>query len=84
MHYWVQKESNGLRIDIDASKQAKLLDCLNSCLAGNPGCEINLGGKLESMQVEQDDNEIRLCLKHSAGNDFDSTAIHECLKRSTA
>ncbi|MES9844653.1 MAG: hypothetical protein ABW162_06390 [Candidatus Sedimenticola sp. PURPLELP] len=86
MHYWLQKEADGLRIDFEVaeSEQAALLDSIHTCLAGNSGCDIHINDRLHSMKVEQYENELQLSLKNISGREFDQAVIHQFLKCSIA
>lgn len=82
MKYWLQHDTSGLHIDVEAneSEQDRLLHAFRNCQEGKCNCPTDEYHKLESLDIEKNDNEIHLKLTAKPGTEFDDSTINECLK----
>jgi hypothetical protein len=64
--------------------QDQLLEAFGECQAGQCSCPTNEYDKLESMEVEQGEDLIRLRLEPKPGRQLDTSQIAACLDYTTA
>lgn len=80
-------EPNDDKIDIEISetsgKQDELLRAFEDCQQGRCGCPTQEYSKLDSLEIESEDDAIRLKLKSKAGRRFDPEEIGKCLEYTT-
>ena len=82
MKYKVEEKDNGINIEVSESsgKQDKLLESFQECQEGRCTCPTQEYSKLESLEIEKDEDTIRLRLKSKPGSEFDKAAINKCLE----
>jgi hypothetical protein len=66
------------------NKQDRLLEAFGECQAGQCSCPTNEYDKLESIEVEQGEDLIRLRLESKPGEKLDTSQIAACLDYTTA
>jgi len=64
--------------------QDRLLEAFVECQAGQCSCPTNEYGKLESLEVEQGEDLIRVRLEPKPGEKLDMSQIAACLDYTTA
>jgi hypothetical protein len=64
--------------------QDRLLEAFGECQAGQCSCPTNEYDKLESMEVKQGEDLIRLRLEPKPGEKLDTSQIAACLDYTTA
>jgi aerobic-type carbon monoxide dehydrogenase small subunit (CoxS/CutS family) len=67
-----------------AGRQDQLMQAFGECQAGQCSCPTNEYEKLASMEVEQDEDAIRVRLEPKPGESLDTSAIAACLDSTTA
>ena len=76
--------SNGREIDIEVSqtkgKQKKLLEAFQECQEGRCSCPTQEYTKLESLEIENNEDTIRLKLKSKPDEQIDKSEIDKCLE----
>jgi hypothetical protein len=82
MKYKVEEKDNGINIEVSESsgKQDKLLESFQECQEGRCTCPTQEYSKLESLEIEKDEDTIRLRLKSKPGSEFDKAEINKCLE----
>ena len=69
--------------EVGASKE-KLLEAFGECQSGQCSCPTNEYDKLESIEIEPGENQIRLRLEPKPGEKLDTSQIAACLDYTTA
>ena len=82
MKYKIDKNNTGLDISINdvKSKKKELLEAFQECKEGRCSCPTEEYNKLESLQIEEDDNKIKLHLKSKNGEELDKEKITKCIE----
>ncbi len=84
--YRIDEKESIVSIEVGevAGHQDQLVEAFGECQAGQCSCPTNEYDKLASMQVEQDEDRIRLRLEPKPGEKFDTSEIAACLDYTTA
>jgi hypothetical protein len=82
MKYKVEKIGNEIQIEVREAmgKQEKLLESFQECQEGRCTCPTQEYSKLESLEIDNDEDTIRLRLKSKPGEEFDKSEIDKCLE----
>ena len=82
----VEEAEAAVSIDVTevAGEQDELLDAFAACQAGECSCPTDEYEKLNSMEIETGEDEIRLRLAPRAGEKFDLAEIGACLDYTTS
>ena len=82
MKYKIDINDSGLDISINdvKSKKKELLEAFQECKEGRCSCPTEEYKKLESLQIEEDDKNIKLHLKSKNGEEFDKEEITKCIE----
>ena len=82
MKYKIDKNDEGIEICVDDVKRNKdtLLKAFQECQEGRCSCPTEEYKKLESMQIEQREDGIRLRLKSKQGIELDKSEMNRCLE----
>ncbi len=81
MKYKVDEKKGGIDItvaDVTNNKQ-KVLEAFRECQEGRCSCPTEEYKKLDSLEIAQHGDEIKLHLKSKAGETIDKTEIEKCL-----
>lgn len=81
MKYKIEKKGNELNIEVSGAKgkQDKLLKAFQECQEGHCSCPTQEYAKLDSFDIENSEDTIRLRLKSKPGKEFDKSEISKCL-----
>jgi len=81
MKYDIEENGKDLYININgvSGKKEKLLDAFQQCQEGTCSCPTDEYKNLESLEVEENDNSIKLHLKSKNGEKFNKEEINRCL-----
>lgn len=81
MKYTVNEHEKGVDIFVEGvgNKKEKLLEAFHECQEGRCSCPTEEYKKLESLDIERDDHNIRLHLKTKQGQKINKTEIEKCL-----
>lgn len=82
MKYSISKNAKGVDIAVEdfKNKKDKLLEAFQECQEGRCSCPTEEYEKLESLEVEHDDQNIRLRLRPKDGSTIDTSEIEKCLQ----
>lgn len=82
MKYRIESKGNETNIKISNTKgkQKKLLDAFQECREGRCSCPTEEYLKLNSLEIENDENSIRLKLRSKPGKQIDKKEISKCLE----
>ena len=82
MKYKVESNENGVNIEVSEAKgkQKELLEAFQECQEGRCSCPTQEYSKLDSLEIENDEDTIRLKLKSKPDEKFDETEISKCLE----
>ena len=82
MKYKIDTNDGGLDISINdvKSKKKELLEAFQECKEGRCSCPTEEYKKLESLQIEEDENNIKLHLKSKNGEELDKEEITKCIE----
>jgi hypothetical protein len=82
MKYIVESNESEVNIEVTETKgkQEKLLEAFQECQEGRCACPTREYSKLDSLEIEGDENTIRLKLKLKPGEKFDEMEISQCLE----
>lgn len=82
MIYKVETTENEINIEITEAKgkQGKLLAAFQDCQEGHCTCPTQEYSKLDSLEIENDEDTIRLKLKSKPDAKFDESEIGKCLE----
>ena len=82
MKYKVEEKDSEINIEVSESrgKQDKLLESFQECQEGRCTCPTQEYSKLESLEIEKDEDTICLRLKSKPGSEFDKAEISKCLE----
>jgi len=82
MKYKVESNKNEIKIEVSESKdkQKALLEAFQECQEGRCSCPTQEYSKLDSLEIENSDDIIRLKLKSKPDEQFDETEISKCLE----
>ena len=82
MKYTVDENEKGIDISVEDVKneKEKLLEAFQECQEGQCSCPTEEYKKMESLEVEHDDRNIQLRLKHKDGFKIDKSEIEKCLE----
>ena len=85
MKYKIDEVGDGIDIKIDDldGKQETLLEALQQCQQGRCSCPTDEYKKLESLDIKQTENGLKLHLKSTSGTQFDKNEINRCLDHTT-
>ncbi len=77
----IEKNDSGLDISVEqvGQRQRALLDAFQACQQGRCSCKTSEYEKLESIDVQSDDDAIRIRLKPRSGETIDQSAVEDCL-----
>jgi len=81
MNYSVDENGRGVDIsvgDIGADRE-KLLEAFNECREGRCSCPTEEYKKMDSLEIEQNEQDMRLHLKARRGLKIDKAEIEKCL-----
>lgn len=81
MKYRIDENKNGIDISVAdvKDKKKKLLEAFRECQEGRCSCPTEENKKLDSLEVEQSGEGIRLRLKSKPGEAIDKSEIERCL-----
>lgn len=84
--YRIRESGSAVAIEVTelAGRHEQLLGAFAGCQAGQCSCPTDEYRKLEAMDVEQGEEEIRLVLEPKPGEKFDLSEIAACLDHTTA
>ena len=82
MKYKIESKGNETNIKISETKgkQKKLLEAFQECQEGRCSCPTEEYSKLNSLDIENDENSISLKLKSKPGKNLDKGEISKCLE----
>ena len=82
MKYRIDEKENGLDISIDdiEGKKEKLLNAFQECQEGRCSCPTEEYKKLDSLEIENNDEGIQLHLKIKDGVKINKDEINKCLQ----
>jgi hypothetical protein len=82
MKYKVETSENEINIEVTETNgnQEKLLEAFQECQEGRCTCPTQEYSKLDSLEIENDENTIRLKLKSKSDVQFDESEISKCLE----
>ena len=82
MKYKVESNDNEVNIEVSETKgkQKKLLEAFQECQEGRCTCPTQEDSKLDSLEIVNDEDTIRLKLKSKPDERFDETEIGKCLE----
>ncbi len=81
MKYKIDEKENGIGISVTDVKGRKdeLLEAFRECQEGRCSCPTDEYKKLDSLEIEQNEEGIRLHLKSRRGEKIDKSEIEKCL-----
>jgi hypothetical protein len=81
MKYRIDEKVNGIDISVAdvKDKKEKLLEAFRECQEGRCSCPTEEYKKLDSLEIEQSGDGIRLRLKSRHGEPIDKSEIEKCL-----
>jgi len=81
MKYTIDDNKDGIDISISGVKddKAKLLEAFQECKEGRCSCKTEEYKKLESLEIENSEDGIKLHLKAKDGQKIDKSEIDKCL-----
>lgn len=82
MKYKVETNENEINIEVTETKgkQEKLLEAFQECQEGRCTCPTQEYSKLDSLEIENGEDTIRLKLKSKPDVKFDESEISKCLE----
>lgn len=82
MEYKIESDDNEVKIEVTETrgKQKKLLQAFQKCQQGRCSCPTEEYSKLDTLQIETDEDGIRLTLKSKPHEKFDDAEIGKCLE----
>ncbi len=82
MKYKVESNQNEINIEVSETKgkQKQLLEAFQECQEGRCSCPTQEYSKLDSLEIEHDEDTIRLKLKAKPDEQFDENEISKCLE----
>jgi hypothetical protein len=82
MKYKIKSGETGITIDINQTKgkQKNLLEAFHECQEGRCSCPTQEYSKLESLEIESNEDTIRLKLKSKPDEQLDESEIGKCLE----
>ena len=82
MKYKVESTEDAINIEVTETKenQNKLLQAFQECQEGRCTCPTQEYSKLDSLEIESDDDTIKLKLKSKPGERFEKSEIEKCLE----
>lgn len=82
MKYKIESTENEVNIEVTETKgkQEKLLQAFQECQEGRCTCPTQEYSKLDSLEIEGDEDTIRLKLKSKSNVKFDESEIGKCLE----
>ena len=82
MKYKIESAENEVKIEVTETKgkQEKLLQAFQECQEGRCTCPTQEYSKLDSLEIEGDEDTIRLKLKSKSNVKFDESEIGKCLE----
>ena len=82
MKYKVESAENAVNIEVTETKgkQEKLLQAFQECQEGRCTCPTQEYSKLDRLEVESDEDTIKLKLKSKPDVKFDKSEIEKCLE----
>jgi hypothetical protein len=85
MKYSIDENKNGLDIKVDVAKdkKEKLLQAFQECQEGRCSCPTEEYKKLDSLEIDNNDEGIQLHLKSKQGMKIDKEEINRCLEYTT-
>jgi hypothetical protein len=84
--YRIEEKESAVLIEMAevGGRQDRLIEAFGECQDGRCSCPTNEYDKLQSMEVEQGEDLIRLRLQTKPGERLDTSAIEACLDYTTA
>ncbi len=82
MKYKVEPNENEVNIEVTETngKQEKLLEAFQECQEGRCNCPTQEYSKLDCLEIDNDEDTIRLKLKSKPGEKLDEMEISKCLE----
>ena len=82
MKYKVESKGNEVNLEVTETKgkQEKLLEAFQECQEGRCTCPTQEYSKLDSLEIENDEDTIRLKLRSKPDEKFDKAEISKCLE----
>jgi len=82
MKYSIDEKEDGLAISVDdvKDKKEKLLQAFQECQQGRCSCPTEEYKKLDSIEIEHNDETIELRLKSKRGTKINKAEINKCLE----
>lgn len=82
MKYKISEKDKGIEISVAdiKDKKAKLLAAFQECQEGRCSCPTDEYKKLDSLEIEHTDENIRLHLKSKPGTSIDKSELEKCLE----
>jgi len=82
MKYTINEHDKGVDISVEdvKNKKEKLLGAFQECQEGRCSCPTEEYKKMESLEVEHDNQSIQLRLKSKHGVKIDKSEIEKCLE----
>ena len=82
MKYKVESTDNEVNIEVNETKgkQEQLLQAFQECQEGRCTCPTQEYSKLDSLEIESDEDTIKLKLKSKPDVKFDESEIGKCLE----
>jgi hypothetical protein len=82
MKYKVESNKNEVNIEVSGTKgkQKKLLDAFQECREGHCSCPTQEYSKLDTLEIEHDEDSISLKLKSKPNERLDESEIKKCLE----
>lgn len=85
MKYSVDEHEKGVDISVEGveNKKEKLLEAFQECQEGRCSCPTEEYKKMESLDMEHDDQNIQLHLTSKEGQKINKAEIEKCLEYTT-
>ena len=82
MKYRIEEKDNGLDISVDDvnDTKEKLLQAFQECREGRCSCPTEEYKKLDSLEIEHNDETIQLRLRSKRGTKINKAEINRCLE----
>ena len=84
--YEIREEASAVSIEVTGvgAQKDQLLEAFDDCRTGHCSCPTDQYDKLAAMQVEQDEDVLKLRLEPKPGTHFDTAEIEHCLDHNLA
>ena len=82
MKYKIEEHEKQLDINVEdaGDKKEKLLQAFQQCQQGRCSCPTDEYKKLASLEIEDNENGLKLHIKSKPGTKIDATEINQCME----